>query len=67
MWLNLFKEVDNSKPKICPKCLLKMHREIKGNISIDICDPCGVAWINDKEIDKIIRISKLETFMNVKK
>ena len=51
------KKIDESN-RICPKCIEKMDKVVKGTIIIDVCPKCKGIWLDDKEIDKLIEFVK---------
>ncbi len=43
---------------ICPKCMVRMEKEIKGDIILDVCKVCGGTWFDKDEIEKVYLIMK---------
>lgn len=50
-------KVDESN-RICPKCITRMDKVIKGDIIIDVCPKCNGIWLDDQEIEKLIEYAK---------
>ena len=68
MWFDIHKKKKmNSAFRLCPKCLTSMDRIFKTSISYDVCDKCDVIWLDDDEIDNLIRISKITNLTDVLK
>ena len=42
----------------CPRCNVIMRKIKKNDVVIDVCDKCRGMWLDDKEIDKLIKLSK---------
>ncbi len=42
----------------CPRCSIAMDKISKGDVVIDICPSCRGMWLDDREIDKLVEISK---------
>ena len=40
---------------LCPKCKIHLHTLKKKEIEIDVCDKCHGMWLDDKEIDKLLK------------
>lgn len=38
---------------ICPRCFIRMEKEVKGDIILDICKQCGGTWFDKNETDKL--------------
>jgi len=51
----------------CPKCWVEMERkeaEVLGpNIEIDICPKCGGIWLDEGELNKLLRDRKLSDYL----
>ncbi len=41
---------------ICPRCHIYMKKVHKKGITIDFCPKCRGMWLDNKEIDKLIRL-----------
>lgn len=57
------KRVIDNKNKICPSCLDKMNFSFKANILVYNCEKCGLIWMDNEEIKRIIKLSK-EDYIN---
>ncbi|MBD3203676.1 hypothetical protein GF327_05235 [Candidatus Woesearchaeota archaeon] len=44
----------------CPRCSIHMRKLKREDVVIDVCRKCNGMWLDDKEIDKLIRISAKE-------
>jgi len=57
---NIFKkqETYNETTLDCPRCKKPMKKINKGNVVIDICPKCKGMWLDDNEIDKLVKISR---------
>lgn len=42
----------------CPRCIIVMKKLIKHDVVLDICKKCHGMWLDDGEIDKLVRLSK---------
>jgi Zn-finger nucleic acid-binding protein len=60
MCLNLFKrkKTFNEKSLNCPKCSKPLKKINKGEVIIDICPKCKGMWLDDKEIDKLLKLAR---------
>jgi len=55
----LFKKKENKEELLkCPKCHKSLKKINKEGVVIDICESCKGMWLDDKEIDKLIKIAK---------
>lgn len=61
-WFNKFKKTAeiNESNRICPVCVERMDKVVKGDIIIDVCPKCNGVWLDDKEIDKLVSYAKNE-------
>jgi Zn-finger nucleic acid-binding protein len=59
VWLFLGKRLllsDDNKLK-CPRCLSKMKKIEKENITIDVCEYCEGMWLDHGEIEQINKVA----------
>jgi Zn-finger nucleic acid-binding protein len=38
---------------ICPKCMIRMEKRVRGDIILDICEKCGGTWFDKNEVEKL--------------
>ncbi len=43
-------------PLLCPRCHIVMDKIHKNNVTIDVCPKCKGIWLDDKEIDKLMKL-----------
>lgn len=43
---------------ICPRCKIEMNIINIHDIEIDVCSKCNGMWLDDGEIEKLIKITK---------
>ena len=57
-----FKEVDESKIRICPICGINMAKmgAVDGDINIDVCHVCGAKFLDRNELSSIRNFSEQE-------
>lgn len=61
----LFKKREVNPVNICPKCLERMIVEESNYCTIKKCEHCQLIWIDDSEIDEIIRMAKVKKMMTL--
>ncbi|MGE0792895.1 MAG: zf-TFIIB domain-containing protein [Candidatus Woesearchaeota archaeon] len=49
--------LSNDKILCCPRCKSKMDKLIKDKIEIDVCPYCNGMWLDDGEINKLIKLN----------
>ena len=55
--VNLFnKKKHGEKMLKCPRCKIYMEKIKKQDVIIDICNKCNGMWLDDEEIDKLIKL-----------
>ena len=67
-----FKEVDDTKTRICPFCEIPMTKMGSGvaNVKIDVCNICGGKFLDNGELEKIrqgkaVSTSKVDTLLQI--
>lgn len=40
----------------CPRCKVYMEKIRKENVVIDVCRKCSGMWLDDREIDKLLKL-----------
>ena len=59
MYFNLFKRKKFGEVDLkCPRCNVVMKKLKKKHVIIDVCQKCKGMWLDDKEIDKLVKITK---------
>jgi len=43
-------------PLICPRCHIYMKKIHKNGITIDFCTKCRGIWLDDKEVENLIKL-----------
>ncbi|MBN2881833.1 zf-TFIIB domain-containing protein [Candidatus Woesearchaeota archaeon] len=56
-WLFLGRRLNLSEDVIliCPRCNSKLKKVQKEKITIDVCPHCNGMWLDDGEIDKLVK------------
>lgn len=49
--------LSEEKNLYCPRCKTKMNKLIKQKIEIDVCPYCKGMWLDDGEINKLMRLN----------
>jgi ribosomal protein L37AE/L43A len=42
---------------VCPRCKITMQKIEKRDVIIDVCKKCKGMWLDDQEIEKLIRLT----------
>ena len=59
MCFSLFKRKKTGEVDLkCPRCNIVMKKIKKKDVVIDVCPDCNGMWLDDKEIDKLVKIGK---------
>jgi hypothetical protein len=48
------------RPLVCPRCGIRMRKIKKKAVIIDVCDSCHGMWLDDREIDRLLKGVKNE-------
>ena len=43
---------------VCPRCNIAMQKLEKHDVIIDVCKKCKGMWLDDQEIEKLIRLTQ---------
>ncbi|MEK6839869.1 MAG: zf-TFIIB domain-containing protein [Nanoarchaeota archaeon] len=46
----------NEKLLLCPRCTIAMKKIKKHDVVLDVCAQCNGMWLDDQEIDKLMKI-----------
>lgn len=41
----------------CPRCHITMRKVIKHDVVLDVCTTCKGMWLDDQEIEKLIKLT----------